>query len=284
MDAANGLQQSDRTILALPVGDLGGAARVGRLVIGQSLHVVGHQPGAVDQPDAILRLLGGQPRAHHACVDLVGHAGSRGARAVNKEALVCEGPADGLHARDDSGDDDRSGALHVVIEDAVLVPVVDKDTARVRGAEVFEVQERARVELGCDPQVFIDEGIVAFSAHAAVAVAQVIGVVEQFLVVGADVEVDRDDARRVNTGCGRVDGELADGDVGAVHTPVTDAEDLFGVGDDQEVNVIGAAAEAFKRGPHILNSIDGQVDGARAAVVCGPFLDGLADGRIVDDG
>ena len=59
---------------------------------------------------------------------------------------------------------------------------------------------------------------------------------------------------------------------------------MFGIGDDQEIDVIGAEAEAFKRGPHILDSIDGQVDGARAAVVCGPLLDGLADRRIVDDG
>ena len=116
------------------------------------------------------------------------------------------------------------------------------------------------------------------------AVAEVIGVVEQFLIVGADIEVDRDDARGVNTGCGCVDGELADGDIGTIDAPVADAEDLFGVGDDQEVDVIGAEAKAFKRGPHILDSIHGQVDGARAAVVCGPLLDGLADGRIVDNG
>ena len=130
-DAANGLQQADRAVLALPVGDLGGAARVGRLVIGQPVHVIGHQSGAVDQPDAVLRLLGRQSSAHHARMDLIGHASSRGARAVDKEALVREGRAVGLHARNDSGDDDRSGALHVVVEDAVLVPVVDEDAARV---------------------------------------------------------------------------------------------------------------------------------------------------------
>ena len=194
MDAAHGLEQADRTALVLPVGHLGGAARVRRLVVGQALHAVGDQARAVDQPDAVLGFRRCEPGAHHSRVDLVGHAGSRGARAVDEQALVRESGSVRLHASDDGGDDDSAGTLHVVVEDAVLRSVVHEDAARVRGSKIFEVQERVRVQLGCDAQVLIDEGIVTFSAHATMAVAEVIGIVEQFLVVGADVEVDRDDA------------------------------------------------------------------------------------------
>ena len=141
-----------------------------------------------------------------------------------------------------------------------------------------------RVELGSDAQVLVDEGVVEFSAHTRMPVAQVVGIVEQLLVVGAHIQVDGDDARGIYASGCRVDGELADGNVGAVHSPVPDAEDLFGVGDDQQVHVVRSEAEALERGSHVLDPVHGQVDSAGAAVVGGPLLDGFANGRVVDDG
>ena len=216
-------------------------------------------------------------------MDLVGHAGTGGAGAVDDQALVGEALAGDLHAGDHCGDDDRAGALHVIVEDAVLLAVGQQDAARVGRAEVLEVEQRVGEELGRDGQVLVDECVVLLAAHACVTVAQVCGVVEQGLVVRAAVQVDGDCPLGVDAGGRRVDGELAYGDIGAVDAPVPDPEDLLGIGGDQQIDVVGPQTQALQGGAHVLDTVHGQVDGARPAVVAAPLLDGLADRGVVDD-
>lgn len=62
------------------------------------------------------------------------------------------------------------------------------------------------------------------------------------------------------------------------------AQDLLGVGDHEQVDVIGSQTQALQGGTHILDAVHRQVDGARAAVLPAPELDGLAHGGVVDDG
>ena len=172
-------------------------------------------------------------------MDLVGHAGARGTSTEDDQALVGEALAGDPHAGDHRGDDDRTGALHVVVEDAVLLPVGQQDSARVGRAEVLEVEQRAGEELGRDGQVLVDELVVALAAHARMTVAQIGGVIEEGLVIRAAVQVDGDCPLGVDAGGRRVDGELAHGDVGAVDAPVPDPEDLLGIGDNEQVDIIG---------------------------------------------
>ena len=117
------------------------------------------------------------------------------------------------------------------------------------GPEVLPVQQRVGEQPGGRRDVGLDEGVVALAAHPRVPVADVERVVEQLLVVGADVERDGDDPGRVDAGGGGVDGQLADGDAGAAaHPPVADAQDLLGVGGDDQVDVVGPEPK-FREGP-----------------------------------
>ena len=68
-------------------------------------------------------------------------------------------------------------------------------------------------------------------------VAEIGGVVEELLIVGAAVEVDGDGACWVDAGGGSVNGKFSDGNVGAVDTPVADTQDLLGIGADQKIHV-----------------------------------------------
>lgn len=125
--------------------------------------------------------------------------------------------------------------------------------------------------------------VVAVPADALAPVAEVGGVVEEFLVVGPDVEIHGDHASGVDAGGGGVDGELADGDVGPVDTPVADAEDLLRVGRDDQVHVVWSEAKAVKGGLDLVGRVDGEVDGAGALVVVRPLLDRVADSGVVHD-
>jgi hypothetical protein len=106
-------------------------------------------------------------------------------------------------------------------------------------------------------------------------------------VVGAHVQRHRDHPGRVDDAGRRrvdgVDGELAHRDVDPADTPVTNAEDLLGVGGHQQVHVLGAHAEAAQRRLDLVGRIDGQVHPTRAAVLVAVPLDRLANGRVVHD-
>src|SRR5262249_28879444 len=150
------------------------------------------------------------------------------------------------------GERDRPGALHVVVENAVLVAVGEQDAARVVGTEVLEVQQRAWEQRGGDPKVLVDELVVSLTAHPGVPVAEGQRVVEQLFVVGADVEGNGNHPARVDAGGRGVDGQLANRDRDAAHAPVADAEDLFGVAAHDQVNVVWLEPKGGERRRYVL--------------------------------
>ena len=71
----------------------------------------------------------------------------------------------------------------------------------------------------------LDEVVVGRAAQPGLAVAEVERVVEQLLVVGADVEARPAASGGVDAGAGGVEGELADGDAHAARALVAQAQD-----------------------------------------------------------
>jgi hypothetical protein len=87
----------------------------------------------------------------------------------------------------------------------------------------------------------------------------------------------------VDTRGGGVDRRLADRELNAADTPVTDAEELLPVGGHHQVDVVGAKAERPECGTDVLRAVDGQIDAARPAVFVAVPLDRLTHGRVVHD-
>ena len=136
------------------------------------------------------------------------------------------------------------------------------------GRRCHEVVEEVVVPLAPDPRV----------RHADVDLT-----VEQAEVVGAHIEDDRDDPARMDAGRRRVDRSLADGDLDATDALVADAEDAFGVGDDDQVDLVGAQAVVEQRRLDALGVVDREEDTPGTVVFVTEALDGLADRRRVDD-
>jgi hypothetical protein len=145
------------------------------------------------------------------------------------------------------------------------------------------VQQRIGKELGGRLEVKGNGVVVTLAGHPSVAVAEVCRAVEQLLVVGADVEVDGDDPVGVDASPRRVDGELAERDVGAVDTPVADSQDLLCVGHHDQIDIVGTQTERLERRLDILGPVDRQIHRPRVAVVGGPLLDRVAHGGVIDD-
>ena len=128
----------------------------------------------------------------------------------------------------------------------------------------------------------VEELVVAVVADPGVPLTEVERVVEQLQVVGADVQDDGQGAAGVDAAGGGVDGEFADGDLDAADALVADAEDAFGVGGDQQVDVVGAETGVPEGGFDLVGVVDGQVHAAGAAEFLAEPLDGLPDGGGVD--
>jgi hypothetical protein len=97
---------------------------------------------------------------------------------VDDHPLVAHPTARGPHGGEGGGQDDRRGALHVVVEGADLVGVLVQDPPGVADPEVLPVQQRVGEQFRCCPDVGVDELVVAVVADPGVPVPQIHLVVE----------------------------------------------------------------------------------------------------------
>ena len=271
-------------LVALPARHLGHRARVGNLEVAQVLAVVREQAVAPDTPETPGRLVAGEPGHAHRVPQLVRDADARRTRAVDDDAVLGQRYAAEPAGREHRGQADGSGALHVVVEGERRGAVAVEDPPGVARPEVLPVEQGMREEPTRGGDVGVDEGVVLTPLDPRVRDTEVERVVEQLLPVGADVEHDRERARRVDPRRRRVDVELALRDLDATDAPVADPEDPLGVGRDDEVDVVGSQTGRAQRALDAGGVLDGEVDPARSAVLVAVALDRLADGRGVDDG
>src|SRR5215467_11912672 len=115
------------------------------------------------------------------------------------------------------------------------------------------------------------------------AVAQVQRVVQERLIIRADIQGHRDHAARVDPGGGGVDGQLPDRNLDATDSPVTDAENLLGVGAHDEVDVVGPEFETGEGALDGVRAVDGQEDAAGTAELVRVRLDRVTDRGVVHD-
>ena len=136
------------------------------------------------------------------------------------------------------GQGDRGRALDVVVERAQPVAVAIEQQVGVVLGEVLPLQQHVREDLHHGLDEGLDERVVVRPDDALVAPAEVVGVVATLLVVGADVEHDRQRGGRVDAATGGVERELADRDAEAVGALVAEAEDALAVGDDDDRDLV----------------------------------------------
>ncbi len=123
--------------------------------------------------------------------------------------------------------------------------------------------------------------VVLGAGEAGLARAEVVGVLDEGLVVGAHVEGDGHDAVRGDPAAGRVERQLADGDAHAVDAQVAQAEDSRAVGDDNHVDVV--LRPVVDHGGEVPAVVAAEIHAARAAKLVPKLLADRADGRRVDE-
>src|SRR5207245_5479435 len=199
----------------------------------------------------------------HRQADQLGDAGRGRARAEEQKALLRKlfpGEAQGAV---DAGQRDAGGALDVVVEGADLVAIASENRDGVEIREILPLDATFRIELLHRRHELIDKGEIRFAAHAVLAQALIERIVEQNLIVRADVENDRQTVLRRHAGAGGIERELAERDAHPAGAKIAEAENALAVGDDDEADVLfrplgEQLLEPAARG-------DGQIHGARLA-------------------
>ena len=145
--------------------------------------------------------------------------------------------------------------------------------------EILKLDQHTREGFARRRDEFIDEVIKGLSAQALLAQADIITVVQEILIVGADVEHDRQAIFRMDAGAGGIKRKLADRNAHAVCAEVAKAQNPFAVGDDDQLGLIGPVAEQLGDASAIVGADE---HAARPLEDQAETLTGKAHGRRID--
>ena len=210
----------------------------------------------------------------------VGNSLSGGPGAGENDALVAHRlaghPEGGVHA----GGRDGGRALNVVVERAQSIAKARELGQRVGLQEVFPLQNGIGVHAHHGVHEPIDELLILASTNPLVSQAEVQRVVQAVLVVGADVEHDRQRQIRGNAGAGGVERQLPDRDSHSADALVAQPEDALPVGDDDHGRRPRMVPED---GLDLIALVERDIEAARVTVDVGVLLARFADDRRVHD-
>src|SRR6202035_3978834 len=99
---------------------------------------------------------------------------------------------------------------------------------------------------------FINEFVISSTGQTSLAHADIIGIVQQLLVVGADVQHHRQAVLRMYAGAGGIKREFADRNAHAVGAKVAETENALAVGDDDKPGWIAPVAHELGDTPAIV--------------------------------
>ena len=213
----------------------------------------------------------------------IGDADARGAGAENHDALIPQQRSADAHRGNRGRQRDRAGALQIVAESAELAAISFEDAARIAGRKILPLQQGVRKQPRGGLDVSVDEGVVAFAANPRMPVSRIHRIVAQALAVGAHVDHHRNHARRIDPARRRIDRQLADGDFDSADAPIADAEDLLGIGGQDQIDIAGTGAEISERLLDPFGMIDRKIHAAGTPAFVMVLLHRQADRAVVDD-
>ncbi len=120
--------------------------------------------------------------------------------------------------------------------------------------KILELEQHARERLARCGDEFIHELIICCAAHTFLAQADIIGIVQQGLIVSAYIQHHRQTKLRVYPRAGGVKRELPDRNAHAVSAEIAEAQDAFAVGHDNQLDRVRPIAQEFGDAPAIVGT------------------------------
>jgi hypothetical protein len=219
--------------------------------------------------------------AEQSRAEQVGKANAGRACTEEQVFLVLELRALELDRVDHAGKRDTGSTLHVVIVDAVLIAITLQQVDGVHSGPILEVNAAFREHLLYGLDELVHEGKELGRRGACLTHAQVKGIVQILLVVGAGIEIHGQQVLRRHARTGGVELQLADGDAGAVGAEIAEAEDAPAVRNTDEPDILLRLVSQDLL--HAAAAGCRQIHAARLAIDVAELETGFPDGRIIDD-
>eukprot|EP00053_Salpingoeca_punica_P013599 m.122988 g.122988 ORF g.122988 m.122988 type:complete len:443 (-) comp16239_c1_seq1:1187-2515(-) len=236
----------------------------------------------VHEIEVLQSLLTAQALALHRIQEDVAHAEARRARADTHDTRLRERPLCSARCGEEAGECHGAGALDVVVEAAEDVLVALEQHLCIGRLEVLKLDDGVREALADGNDNLVHNLDVLGACDARVTQAHVVLVLQQLLVVGANVNEGRHAATRVNAASRDVEADLADRNGHALHAEIAQAENARAVCDDDDVDL--GPRPVPDKGMHVAEVAGGKVHAARAAEEHVGVDACIADRRRVDDG
>jgi len=216
----------------------------------------------------------------HGLADQLRDAGSRRTATEEEKSLIRDPLLRDAQRSEDAGQCDPGRSLDVIVERANLVAIPVENGNRVDAGKIFPLDAAFRLErLHCADK-FRDKGHVSLATHAVLPQAEVQRIIEQRLIVRADVENDRQAVLRGHAGASGIERQLAERYAHAPGSEIPQSQDALAVGDDDEAHVLLRPVAEDLAQPAA--SADGQIHAPGGPVDVGELLTGLADRRCID--
>ncbi len=222
----------------------------------------------------------GHSLERHGLADQLRDSGPSRTAAQKQQTLLGDLLPSDTQSGKDTGQRDTRGALDVIVVGADLIAIAREDRHRVDVGEVLPLDATFWVERLYRRHELLDEGRIFFAADAVLAQPEIERVIEELLIIRADVQNYRQAVLRRHAGAGRIERELAERYAHSPGAKVTQPEDTLSVGHHDEAHVLfRPIAEDL---PDPAASADRQIHASRLAEDMGELLTGLADRRRVD--
>src|ERR1700751_1388439 len=239
-----------------------------------------HQATGIKQSVGASCLCKVHPLQPPALADQLRDASRSRTAAEEQEPLIGDLLPGDAQSSQDSGYCHSCRALYVVVIRTNLVAISFQDRDRVEISKILPLDAAFRIERLHRLNERVNEGLILLTANAVLAQAKIKGIIEQLLIICAYVQDDRQAELRRHTSARRIKRELADRDAHPANPEITEAEDAFPVGNDDEAYVLlWPVAQDFA---YTISGGDRQVHSSRRMENTIELLAGLANRRRID--
>src|SRR5580704_2633168 len=121
---------------------------------------------------------------------IIGDARARGTSAEKNDLLIAKRRASNANGGEDGAQCNGGCALNVVVESEHLIAVAIENGASVDAGKVFPLEKCCGKNLFDCRDEGVDEAVVIGAGDARVAPAEIFGIAQALLVVGADIQND----------------------------------------------------------------------------------------------
>jgi hypothetical protein len=235
----------------------------------------------IEHVDPGLRILGGHALRNKRRTQQVRKANARRTGAEEQVLFVPQSGALEPGGVDHAGERDARRALHVVVIDAEFVTIALQQMHCVHPGPILEMDAAFREHLLHRFDKLVDKGVEFAGRRAGLAHSEIERIVQVLFIVGAGIEIHREQILRRHARASRVQLQFSDRNAGPVGTKVAETENAAAIRDANKPDVL--LRPVLQDFLDLAFPCHREVHAALLAIDVAELETGFANRRVIDD-